>query len=120
MSDSSSSSLDVLGFFVNLEEAFELQDRSGDAEVVAGGVGYAALPAEADGIDIHGGLVEDGGGHLAGDEALPDEFVDLEFILLQERDGPRPECAGRSWDGWLRALPARSAPWSCRRWAARA
>ena len=29
--------LGLLGFFVDLEEAFELEDRSGDAEVVAGG-----------------------------------------------------------------------------------
>ena len=75
--------LGVLGFFVDLEEAFELQHRSGDAEVVAcGALRCQPQPWDA-GVDIDRGLVEDGGGHLAGDEALPDELVNLELIVLQ-------------------------------------
>jgi hypothetical protein len=34
------------------------------------------------GIDVYRGLVEHGGIHLRGDEALPDQFVNLEFIFV--------------------------------------
>ena len=56
--------LGVLRFFVNFQEAFELQHRTGDAEAVRRVTGFC--------VDVDGRLVEDGGVHLRGDEALPD------------------------------------------------
>ncbi len=61
----------IFRFFVDFEEAVELQHRSGYAEVVVA-VGF--------GDDVDGRLVEDCRRHLRGDEALPDELV--EFVLL--------------------------------------
>ncbi len=69
--------LGVLGLLVDLEEAFELQDRTGHAEAVAG---VARLRL---GIDVDGRLVEDGRVHLRGDKALPDELVDLVLVFLE-------------------------------------
>ncbi len=67
--------LAVFRLLVNLEEAFELEHRTGNAEAVNV---IAAL-----GVDVHRGLVEDGRVHLRGHKALPDELVDLEFVFLQ-------------------------------------
>src|SRR5437870_3894233 len=36
------------------------------------------------GLDVRCGLVEDRRNHLAGDEAVPDQFVEAEHVLLQE------------------------------------
>ena len=65
----------VLGLLIDLQEAVELHDRSSNAEPehVASGLG----------IDVNRSLVEDGGIHLRSDEALPDQFVNLEFVFLQ-------------------------------------
>ncbi len=68
--------LAVLRLLVNLQEAFELQDRAGHAEAV----GFVAVL----GIDVHGRLIEDRRIHLRGDKALPDQLVDLVLVFLEE------------------------------------
>src|SRR5579864_57980 len=67
--------LAFLGLFVDFQEAVELEDGSGYAEPI----GVVALL----GIDVDGGLIEDCGIDLRGDETLPDQFVDLELIFFQ-------------------------------------
>ncbi len=66
--------LAVFGFFIDLEEAVEFHDRSGYTE--------PEHVAARFGIDVNRRLVEHGRVHLRGDEALPDQFVDFEFVLL--------------------------------------
>ena len=61
-------------FFVDSEEAVELEHRSGHAEPENVG---AVL-----GVDVDRGLVEDRGIDLRGHEALPDQLVDLELIFF--------------------------------------
>ena len=39
------------------------------------------------GLDLEGGDVQDCRGHLAGDESVPDQRVELEFIGGKERSG---------------------------------
>ena len=63
----------VLALVVEREEARELHDRAGGAQLhglVAGG-------------DIDRDLVEHGAFHLAGDGALPDQLVEAELVLIQ-------------------------------------
>jgi hypothetical protein len=62
------------GFFVDAEEAVELQHRSGHAEPE----NFAAIFR----VDVDRGLVEDCGVDLRGDETLPDQFVDLELVFF--------------------------------------
>ena len=64
--------LAFLRFFINFQETFELEHRTGHAEVVG---------AIRNAVDIDGCLIEHRRQHLRGDEALPDELVNLELIL---------------------------------------
>src|ERR1039457_4966057 len=67
--------LAVFGLFIDFEEAVELHYRSGDTEPV-----HVAARL---GIDVDRGLIKHRGIHLRRDEALPDQFVNLEFVFLQ-------------------------------------
>ena len=64
--------LRVLGLFVDLQIAIELQDRSGHAEVIA--------PIRLR-LHIDDGLVEDRGHHLGRYEAPPDELIQAELLV---------------------------------------
>ena len=64
-----------LRFFVDFKEPVELHHRSGHAEPEGIRCGLR--------IDIDRGLIEDRGRDLRSHESLPDELVDLVFILLQ-------------------------------------
>ena len=63
------------GFFVDLQEAVEFQDRSGHAEPES----FAATLR----IDVDGRLIEDRGIDLRRDKALPDQFVNFELVFFQ-------------------------------------
>ena len=91
--------LNVLRLLIDLQKAFELQHRTRHAEAV----GVAA----AFGVDIDRGLIEDGGIHLRGHEALPDQLINLELIILQILLDRRRDCGSQPWDESLRAPPAR-------------
>ncbi len=106
LSSSSSSSLTVLGLFVDLEEAVELQHRSGDSEPENFGAGP--------GINVDRSLVEDGRVHLRSDEALPDQLVNLEFVFLQILFNLVRVACRRGRDESPRARPALlSSPYRC-------
>ena len=75
LSASSSRRLRVLGLFVDLKEAVEFQDRSGDSIRECLVAIYR--------IDVYGGLVEDGRVYLRSDEALPYELINFEFVFLK-------------------------------------
>ena len=66
--------LAFLRFFINFQETFELEHRTGHAEVVG---------AIRNAVDIDGCLIEHRRQHLRGDEALPDELVNLVLIFLE-------------------------------------
>ena len=66
----------VLAFLVDRQEAVELRHAAGGAEQVRRAV--LAL-----GVDVDGGLVEHRRRHLRGDEAHPDQPVELELVLGQ-------------------------------------
>jgi hypothetical protein len=61
-------------FFIDSEEAVELEHRSGYAEPE----NLAAIL----GVDVDSGLIKDCGVDLRGDEPLPDQLVDLELIFF--------------------------------------
>src|SRR5512138_948974 len=65
------------------EVARELEDRARRAE------------RRAAGGDVGGGLVVDGGDHLAGDEPVPDELVQPELVALADRLEERRDALGR-------------------------
>src|SRR4051812_12644506 len=69
---------------IDRKETREPHDRSSRSEPV---IGFFARINEGSGsgIDIDGGAVENRGGHLTGNEALPDQCVDLELLRRQER-----------------------------------
>src|SRR5436309_673707 len=78
---------------VDGQETGKLDARPRGAELVrAGG-------------DVHGERVHDGGGHLAAQEAFPDQFVDFELVAAQVRFHPvgRPLHGGGA-DGLMRVL----------------
>ncbi len=64
----------LFGFFVDAEEAVELEHRSGHAEPE----NLVAIFR----VDVDGGLVEDCWINLRGHEALPDQFVDFELVFF--------------------------------------
>ncbi len=68
----------VAAFLIEREEAVELQHRTGGAQ--AGGL-TAALRR-----DVDGGTLEIGALHLAGDGALPDEFIKTRLVLAEMAD----------------------------------
>ena len=85
------------GFLVDLEEAVELQHRAGDAEEECVAVGLR--------IDVHRGLIEHRRIHLRGDEALPDQLVELELVFFQILLDAVRRARGRSRpDGFVRCL----------------
>ncbi len=73
----------VAAFLVDLEEAVELRDGAGGAQIDVAG---ARL-----GGDVDGGALELGRLHLAGDGAHPDQLIELGLVGLEEfRDLARP------------------------------
>ena len=63
----------VPGFLIQFQEAIEGDDGTGGAE----------FSAAVGGLDGHGGLVQLGAGHLAGDGALPDQLVEPGHVLVE-------------------------------------
>ncbi|MCK7521926.1 MAG: hypothetical protein MZV64_31720 [Ignavibacteriales bacterium] len=47
--------------------------------------------------DVHAGLIEGGAVHLGGNEALPDEVVDGELVVIQIGPSAPPGCSAGSW-----------------------
>ena len=85
----------ILALFVDRAEAVELLHGAGGAQ------GVIARR------DVNRGLVEDRGGHLRSDEALPDQLVEFEFIGAQnlaQRIGRAQDVRGP--DRFVRVLGA--------------
>ena len=88
----------VFAFFVDLEEAVELQDAAGGAEQISA----SALSRR---IDVDGGLIEHRRIHLRSDKAHPDQPIELQFVfgqILFERF--RRAQNGGGADGFVRIL----------------
>ena len=66
----------VASLLVDLEEAFELDDRAGGAQRV--GLAVAALH-----LDVGRRLLDLGGRHLAGHGTLPDQLIQPRLVLLE-------------------------------------
>ena len=66
----------VAAFLVDREEAVEPHDRAGGAQ-------RRRLAVAAFDLDVGGGLLELGGGHLARDRALPDQLVEPGLVALE-------------------------------------
>src|SRR5690606_2272087 len=67
---------------VEASEAIELHDRAGRTEQVEARPGAIPRVPAAD-QEVDGRCVVDGGRHLAGDEAEPDELVEPELVAVQ-------------------------------------
>ena len=92
----------VAPFLVEGEEA-------GEAHHLAGGAEFELALVRL-GEDVDGRALELGALHLAGEGAVPDQFVELGLLGLQvARDGARAQASCRS-GGSPRGLPGRSWP----------
>ena len=60
--------------------------------------------------DVHGDDIEDGGGHLRRDEALPDQFIQPRLVVRQQLAPSGPAGAPRPSDGSPRGRPAPRRP----------
>src|SRR6185437_5782125 len=90
----------VFAFLVDLEEPIELQHAAGGAQLIA-------IAAGGSGLDLDRGLIEERRRHLGGHEALPDQLVDLEFVITQIFLHRLGIAQGRSGaDGLVRVLRA--------------
>ncbi len=88
----------VLAFFVDLQEAVELEHAAGGAEQVIG-------LALAFGGDIDGGLIEHGRHHLRSDKAHPDQAIQLQLIFGKKfLERLRRAQNGSGTDGFVRVL----------------
>ena len=94
----------VAAFLIEREEAVEFYHLAGGAQFQHAGASF--------GRDIDGGAFQFGRFHLAGDGADPDQFIKPGLIGIEPpaHIGGPPRQVGRA--GSLRALPARSWPWS--------
>ncbi len=94
----------VAAFLIEREEAVEFDHLAGGAQFQHTGAGL--------GRDIDGGAFQLGQFHLARDGADPDQFIESGPGRYRGAGASRTAGATGRWGGSLRALPARSWPWS--------
>ena len=91
--------LAFFGFFIDSEEAIELQHRPGHAEPED----FVTILCSS--INIHRSLIENGGHDLRSHKALPDQLIDLELIFFQVLLDLVGMAHCRSWtNGFVRRL----------------
>ena len=94
----------VAAFLIELQEAVEADDLAGGAQIELAGAGVRHA-------NLDGRALEFGRFHLAGDGALPDQFVEPRLVGLERAARSRAGSATDRSGGSPHALPARS--WPC-------